>query len=146
MSNEIELPKNWVCDGRELKPKTGANSSNTWLFDGKEIKPKTGASNSNTWVWDGKELKPKTSSSPSNTWIIDGEKVKPKAGANSTNTYYIRRHPILVVTAQLALRLWQKAIDLAVNVIGYVGVGVAIELSVYQRKSRCKGLYALKHA
>jgi len=30
MSNKIELPGNWVCDGKELKPKTGANSSNTF--------------------------------------------------------------------------------------------------------------------
>ena len=60
MANKTELPSNWVCDGKELKPKSGASFSNTWVFDGKEIKPKTGASFSNTWIWDGKELKPKT--------------------------------------------------------------------------------------
>ncbi len=50
MANEIELPRDWVCDGRELKPKSGATSSNTWLFDGKEIKPKNGAVMANTWL------------------------------------------------------------------------------------------------
>ena len=59
MSNKISLPSNWVCNGAELKPKTGATSSNTWVLSGKEIKPKVSASSSNTWVWDGKELKPK---------------------------------------------------------------------------------------
>lgn len=49
MANLIELPKNWVCDGSELKPKSGANSSNTWILSGKEIKPKSGANSSNTY-------------------------------------------------------------------------------------------------
>src|SRR5690606_10342759 len=66
MANKIELPAGWVCDGRELKPKSGASLSNTWIFDGKEIKPKSGASLSNTWIWDGKELKPKSGASLSN--------------------------------------------------------------------------------
>ncbi len=51
MANMIELPSNWVCDGKELKPKSGASSSNTWIFDGEEIKPKTSASSSNKWIW-----------------------------------------------------------------------------------------------
>ena len=106
MANTIELPSNWVCDGKELKPKSGASSSNTWIFDGKEIKPKTSASSSNTWIWDGKELKPKTSASSSNTWVIDGQKVKPKTGSNSSNTFEIGRSPVLVVAEQLVLRLW----------------------------------------
>ena len=33
MSNKIELPKSWVCDGKELKPKSGATTTNTWVFD-----------------------------------------------------------------------------------------------------------------
>lgn len=41
MSLEIDFPRSWVCDGRELKPKSGASSSNTWICDGKEIKPKS---------------------------------------------------------------------------------------------------------
>ena len=87
MSNKVELPSNWVCDGMELNPKTGASSTNTW-------------------VCDGKELKPKTSASSSNTWLIDGQKAKPKTGANSSNTYDIGRLPILAVAGQLVLRLW----------------------------------------
>ena len=39
MSNKVELPSNWVCDGKELKPKTGASSTNTWVCDGKEKMP-----------------------------------------------------------------------------------------------------------
>ena len=54
MANKIELPRNWVCDGKVLKPKIGASSTNTWIFDGKEVKAKVGASLKNTWVWDGK--------------------------------------------------------------------------------------------
>jgi hypothetical protein len=50
MGNAITLPREWTCDGRESKPRSGASASNTWLFDGKEIKPKSGASSSNTWV------------------------------------------------------------------------------------------------
>lgn len=93
MANMIELSKNWVSDGKELKPKTGASSSNTWIFDGREIKPKTGASSSNTWLWDGKEIKPKTSASSSNTWVVEGGKVKPKTSANSSNTYETKGQP-----------------------------------------------------
>lgn len=33
MSLEIVFPRSWVCDGRELKPKSGALSSNTWISD-----------------------------------------------------------------------------------------------------------------
>lgn len=40
MRNLIELPCNWICDGKELRPKTGATLSNTWIFDGSEIKPR----------------------------------------------------------------------------------------------------------
>lgn len=32
MSMNIDPPSGWVCDGRELKPKSGASSSNTWVF------------------------------------------------------------------------------------------------------------------
>lgn len=42
MANKVELPSNWVCNGQELKTKTGASLSNTWVFNGKEIKPKVG--------------------------------------------------------------------------------------------------------
>ena len=106
MSNKIDLPSNWVCDGKELKPKSGASLSNTWIFDGKEIKPRSGANLSNTWTWNGKELKPRTGSSLSNTWVLDGSKIKPRTGANLSNTYDTGKHPILVIAAQLVLRLW----------------------------------------
>ena len=53
MTERIEVPGNWICNGAELKPKSGANSTNTWVMTGKEIKPKINASSSNTWVWDG---------------------------------------------------------------------------------------------
>ena len=106
MANKIQLPSNWLCDGKELKPKSGASYSNTWIFDGKEIKPKSGASYSNTWIWDGKELKPKSGASYSNTWLIDGNKAKPKSGAGSSNTFEIGSFSILVIAGQLCLRLW----------------------------------------
>lgn len=60
MSLEIDFPKNWICNGRELKPKSGASSSNTWICDGRQIKPKNSPSASNRWLWNGKELKPKS--------------------------------------------------------------------------------------
>jgi hypothetical protein len=96
----------WVCDGKELKPKNGASSSNTWVFDGKEIKPKSGASSSNTWVWNGKELKPKSGASSSNTWVVEGGKAKPKSGASSSNTWDVGSAPILVIAGAIALRLY----------------------------------------
>ena len=43
MANKIELPRNWEWDGKKLKPRSGANSSNTWEFDGKKFKPYMGA-------------------------------------------------------------------------------------------------------
>lgn len=49
----------WICVVNELKPKTGANSSNTWILQGNEIRPKFGASSSNTWIRAGNEIRPK---------------------------------------------------------------------------------------
>ncbi|MXS84200.1 hypothetical protein [Nitrosomonas oligotropha] len=49
MSFDINFPKSWVCDGRELKPKSGASSRNTWVVEGRKIKPKNGANSSNTY-------------------------------------------------------------------------------------------------
>ena len=106
MSNKVELPKNWACDGKELKPKSGALTTNTWTFNGREIKPKVGAISSNTWVWDGKELKPKANAMSTNTWVIDGKHVKPKAGATSKNTYETGPFSILIIAGQLVLKLW----------------------------------------
>ena len=96
----------WLCDGKELKPKSGANSSNTWVFNGREIRPKSGANSSNTWVYDGRELKPKSGANSSNTWVIDGNRAKPKSGANSSNTWVIGNAPILAVAGALVLRLY----------------------------------------
>lgn len=112
---ESEMPKlawngkeisGWVCDGRELKPKSGASFSNTWIFDGKEIKPKSGSSSSNTWAWNGKELKPKFNASSSNTWIVEGGKAKLKSGASSSNTWDVGDAPILVIAGAIVLRLY----------------------------------------
>ena len=47
--NTISLPRDWVCDGSTLKPKSGARLDNTWIFDGKELKPKSGARFNNTY-------------------------------------------------------------------------------------------------
>lgn len=96
----------WVCDGRELKPKSGASSSNTWVFDGKNIKLKSGGTSSNTWIWDGKELKPKSGASASNTWVIDGGKARPKTGSSASNTWDVGNAPILVIAGATVLRLY----------------------------------------
>ena len=40
MANDITLGKGWKCDGSELKPSSGANTSNTWVLSGKDIKQK----------------------------------------------------------------------------------------------------------
>lgn len=106
MTEKIEVPGNWLCNGSELKPKSGANSTNTWVISGKEIKPKANALSTNTWIWDGKELKPKQGAVSSNTWIIENKKAKPKAGATSANTYEVGDLPILAIAGKLALRLW----------------------------------------
>lgn len=96
----------WLCDGKELKPKHGANSSNTWVYQNGEIKPKFGANSSNTWVFNGRELKPKFGANSSNTWILDGNKLKPKFGANSSNTWNVGTAPILVIAGKAVLRLF----------------------------------------
>ena len=98
--------KGWVCDGRELKPKMGANFQNTWIFDGREIRPKSGANFQNTWIFDGRELKPKTGANFQNTWIIEGGKAKPKTGANFKNTWNVGTAPILVIAGALVLHLY----------------------------------------
>lgn len=98
--------KGWVCDGKELKPKSGATPSNTWVFNGREIHPKIGATSSNTWMFDGKELKPKLGANSSNTWIIDGNTAKPKFGATSSNTWKVGNAPILVIAGALVLHLY----------------------------------------
>lgn len=96
----------WICDGNELKPKYGANSSNTWIYANGEIKPKYGANSSNTWVFNGKELKPKYGANSSNTWVLEGNKIKPKYGANSSNTINVGDAPILVIAGRTVLRLF----------------------------------------
>jgi hypothetical protein len=106
MANKISLPSSWTCDGKELKPKSGARLSNTWVFDGKEIKPKSSASLSNTWVWNGTELKPKSGAKASNTWVVAGNKVKPKSGASLSNSYDCGGENILVIAGKVALRLY----------------------------------------
>lgn len=106
MAGSINLPSDWVCNGRELKPKVGATSANTWMFDGKEIKPKVSATSANTWVWNGTELKPKVGASSANTWLVDGGKAMPKVGHSSANTFSVGTLPILVVAGKLVLRLW----------------------------------------
>lgn len=53
---KIELSSKWTCDGRELKPKSGAMSSNTWVVDGNKIKPKSGAMSSNTYEFNGNPI------------------------------------------------------------------------------------------
>ena len=36
---KIYLPKDWVCNGSELKPKNGG-SRETWIYNGKGLKLK----------------------------------------------------------------------------------------------------------
>lgn len=96
----------WVCNGHELRPKIGANSSNTWIFTGSEIRPKTGATSSNTWIFNGSELRPKVGANSSNTWVLSGGKFRPKAGANSSNTWNVGNAPILVITGAAVLHLF----------------------------------------
>lgn len=98
--------KGWVCDGKELKPKSGANFGNTWVFDGRYIKPKSGANFSNTWEFDGRELKPRSGANLSNTWIVEGGKCRPKSGANFSNTWNVGTAPILVIAGAVALHLY----------------------------------------
>ncbi|CAD7288107.1 hypothetical protein [Campylobacter suis] len=90
------MPKiNWngrECDG--------------WVWDGRELKPKNGATSSNTWIYERNELKPKNGATLSNTWIVQGDKVKPKNGANSSNTYDANGAPLPIIAGKVALRLF----------------------------------------
>ena len=86
---KIELSRDWECNGRELKPRSGATSSNTWIYNRKEIKPKVGAKPSDIWLFNGRELVPQVGhASGSVGWFVEGNKIKPKVGgASGTNTY-----------------------------------------------------------
>ena len=46
---KIELSSKWSCDGRELKPKVGANQSDIWIYEGIKIKPKLAAKQNNNY-------------------------------------------------------------------------------------------------
>jgi hypothetical protein len=81
------MGRDWTCDGKVLKPKSGASFSNTWVFDGKELKSKSGASHYNTWV-------------------LEGGKLKPKGGASHSNTWDIGNAPLLAVFGSIILRLY----------------------------------------
>lgn len=48
MASKIELPRTWQWDGKKLKPKIGASSSNSFEFDGKVFKPCSGEYSSNS--------------------------------------------------------------------------------------------------
>lgn len=83
---EIYLPKDWVCDGSELKPK-GGSSRETWIYNGKEIKAKINATSRDTWV-------------------VERGIIKPKINATSRNSYDLDDNPILVAFGQLILKAW----------------------------------------
>jgi len=68
MSNRVELPRDWEWDGRKLKPRYGATSSNSWEFDGRKIKSLYGANFSNTCEISATQLKPVYRARNSNTW------------------------------------------------------------------------------
>ncbi|WP_314040856.1 hypothetical protein [Campylobacter showae] len=92
------MPKiNW--DGRSA-------GNGTWVYVGNELKPKTGANSSNTFEFDGRKIKPKYGANSSNTWVIQGNVVKPDFGSNSSNTYDINKAPIAVIIGQVCLKLW----------------------------------------
>lgn len=84
---KISLSSKWSCDGRELKPKVGANQSDIWVYDGRELKPKVGAKQSDIWV-------------------TEGNKIKPKISANYDTTYELNGNAILVAFGQVVLKLW----------------------------------------
>lgn len=96
----------WVCVNSELKPRSGATSSNTWILQGNEIKPKFGATSSNTWVRVGNEIRPKFGANSSNTWVLQGNTIKPKFGANSSNTWNVGDAPLLVIVGKVILKLF----------------------------------------
>lgn len=51
--NGKETDGGYIFDGKELKPKYGANSNNTWVIDGDKVKPKYGANSNNTYKTNG---------------------------------------------------------------------------------------------
>ena len=56
-----------------------------------EIKPKSGATSSNTWVIDRGEIKPKSGANSNNTWKIGSDRIEPKYGASSSNRCKLSR-------------------------------------------------------
>ncbi len=102
---KIYLPKDWVCNGSELKPKNGG-SRETLIYNGKEIKAKINATSRETWVFDGKELKAKINASSRDTWVVERDVIKPKINATSRNSYDLDGNPLLVAFGQLILKAW----------------------------------------
>ncbi|OOF80535.1 hypothetical protein [Rodentibacter caecimuris] len=102
---KIFLPKDWVCDGSELKPK-GGSSRETWIYNGKEIKTKINATNRETWIFDGKELKAKINATSRDTWVVERGIIKPKINATSRNSHDLDGNSLLVAFGQLILKAW----------------------------------------
>lgn len=96
----------WICVNNELRPRSGATSSNTWILQGNEIRPKSGATSSNTWVRSGNEIRPKAGATSSNTWVLHGNTIRPKSGATSSNTWDVGNAPLLVIVGKVILRLF----------------------------------------
>lgn len=102
---KIELPRDWTCNGSELKPRSGS-SADTYVYQGGELKKKYNASSSDIWVFNGTELKKKYNASSRDIWVVSGGKIKPKYNSSYSTTYDLGSQPILVAFGQLILRLW----------------------------------------
>lgn len=96
----------WICDGKKLRPKSGATRANIWVLLGNEIRPKAGANRANTWIRVGNEIRPKYGASLRNTWILQGGTLKPKYGANNANSWKVGNAPLLAIVGKVILGLF----------------------------------------
>ncbi len=58
------------------------------------------------WVCDDSTLKPKIGVTLSNTWIYERGELKPKMNASQSNSYDTNGNSILIVWAEVVLKLW----------------------------------------
>ena len=95
----------WGFDGKEVKKRCGAVSSNTYLWNGRIFRPVTGATGRTTWVWNGTELKKKVGSTSDNTWCFDGHYWTLKQGATGKTSWAVSGFIPIPVCALIILGL-----------------------------------------
>ena len=68
--------REWIWDGKRLKPAWGIRVEDEWLFDGRYLKPAFGPTR-DEWLWDGKVLKPAWDADPALQWAWESDFLRP---------------------------------------------------------------------